>query len=132
MSLRKPAVYVARKLRRTMSPPGVAHWSQLRACKLGFKVRRKHPIGPYVADFFVRDVALVIEIDGSPHDYGDRPERDSVRDAYLRERGCRVLRVLASDVNSDLDAVLMLIAERVKNPLHHPADGPPPHAGEDF
>ncbi|MEO8454565.1 MAG: DUF559 domain-containing protein [Sphingomicrobium sp.] len=130
-SLRKPAVYSARKLRRQMSPPEVALWSQLRASKLGFKVRRQHPIGPYVADFFIRDAGLVIEVDGSPHDYGDRPERDAVRDRYIEQHGYRVLRVAAIDVLRNLDGVLSLISERGTNPLHHPLDGPPPHAGED-
>jgi very-short-patch-repair endonuclease len=114
-----------------MSPPEVALWSQLRASKLGFKVRRQHPIGPYVADFFIRDARLVVEVDGSPHDYGDRPGRDAARDRYIEQQGYRVLRVAAIDVLRNLDGVLSLISERVTNPLHHPGDGPPPHTGED-
>jgi hypothetical protein len=31
----------------------------------------------------------------------------------------------------NLEGVLAHIAEQVKNPLHHPSDGPPPHAGEE-
>ena len=130
-SLRKPTVYTARKLRRAMSPPEVVLWSQLRASRLGFKVRRQHPIGPYVADFFVRDANLVIEIDGSPHDFGDRPQRDERRDQYLREHGYRVLHVVASDVMKNLDGALKFIAAQVTSPLHHPSDGPPPRPGEE-
>jgi very-short-patch-repair endonuclease len=131
-SLRKPAVYAARKLRRTMSPPEALLWSHLRGNKLGFKVRRQQPIGPYIADFFVRDANLVVEVDGNAHDFGDRPERDSVRDRYMAERGYAVVRVLARDVMSDLEVVLRFISEQVTNPLHHPLDGPPPHAGEEL
>ena len=47
-----------------MSPPEAMLWAELRRSKQGFKVRRQHPIGPYVADFFVRDANLVIEVDG--------------------------------------------------------------------
>ena len=130
-SLRKPAVYLARKLRRRMSPPEVLMWSQLRASSLGFKVRRQHPIGPYVADFFVADAGLVIEVDGNAHDFGDRPQRDETRECYLTQLGYRMLHLGAGDVMKNLDGVLKLIVERVANPLHHPADGPPPHAGED-
>jgi very-short-patch-repair endonuclease len=115
-----------------MSPPEVALWCQLRGSKLGFKVRRQHPVGPYIADFFVAQAGLVIEIDGSPHDFGDRPERDLARDAYMEQRGYRVLRVLASDVKSDLEAVLKFIVVQATNPLHHPSDGPPPRFGEDL
>ena len=130
-SLRKPEVDLARKLRRTMSVPEALLWRELRAEKLGFKVRRQHPIGPYVADFYVRAASLIIEIDGHAHDYGERPSRDVARDRYLSERGCRVLRISARDVLRNLDEVLLLVAEQVMNPLHHPLDGPPPHAGED-
>ena len=130
-ALRRPAVYVARKLRRQMSPPEALLWAQLRGSKLGFKVRRQHPIGPFVADFFVRDAGLVIEIDGSPHDFGDRPERDEKRERYLTEHGYRVLHLGTADVTKNLDGALRFIVEQVANPLHHPADGPPPHAGED-
>ena len=130
-SLRRPEVYAARKLRRQLSPPEALLWDQLRGNKLGFKVRRQHPIGPYTADFFVRDAGLVIEIDGSSHEYGDRPARDAVRDQYLAKRGYSLLRLVASDVMSNLAGVLEHIAVQVRNPLHHPPDGPPPHAGEE-
>jgi very-short-patch-repair endonuclease len=115
-----------------MSPPEAMLWAQLRASKQGFKVRRQHPVGPYVADFFVRDANLVIEIDGEAHDFGQRAKRDIARDQYMQGRGYRVLRLLAADVMRDLDAVLLMISSQVANPLHHPSDGPPPHAGEEL
>jgi very-short-patch-repair endonuclease len=130
--LRKPTVYAARKLRRQMSPPEVLLWDQLRASKMGFKVRRQHPIGPYVADFFVSGAGLAIEIDGMAHDVGERPARDIARDKYMNDRRLRVLRVAAADVMKNLEGVLALIVEQAKNPLHHPSDGPPPHSGEEF
>jgi very-short-patch-repair endonuclease len=114
-----------------MSPPEVLLWDHLRGSKLGFKVRRQHPIGPYVADFFVGDAKLVIEVDGNAHDFGDRPERDSSRDRYMTEQGCRILRFAAFDVMRDLQAALKAIIEHVANPLHHPSDGSPPHVGEE-
>ena len=130
-SLHKPTVYHARKLRREMSSPEALLWGRLRGAKLGFKVRRQHPIGPYVADFFIAAAGLVVEIDGDAHDYGERPTRDSARDHYMRERGYRVLRILARDVMRNLEGVLLFIVEQVTSPLHHPSDGPPPHAGEE-
>jgi very-short-patch-repair endonuclease len=114
-----------------MSPPEVLLWSHLRASKLGIKVRRQHPIGPYVADFFVREAGLVIEIDGSPHDFGDRPQRDEGREEYLRSRGFRVLRILARDVITNLDGALKHIAAQAASPHHQPSDGTPPHNGEE-
>lgn len=130
-SLRKPEVYAARKLRKDMSLPEVLLWDRLRGRRLGFKVRRQHPVGPYVVDFFVRDANLVIEIDGSTHDYGDRPGRDRARDQYMVAHGYRVVRLTARDVLSDLNAVLAFVSDQVTNPLHQPSAGPPPHAGEE-
>jgi very-short-patch-repair endonuclease len=116
-----------------MSPPEAMLWGQLRGSKLGFKVRRQHPIGPYVADFYVRDAGLVIEVDGNPHDFGNRPERDAAREKYLTDCGYRVLRLVAREVMKDLDGALKYIVAEVANPLHHQAflDGPPPHPGEE-
>ena len=130
-SLRKPSVYIARKLRRQLSPPEALLWDHLRASKSGFKVRRQHPIGPYVADFFVREANLVIEVDGSPHDFGDRQEHDRRRDRYMTERGYRIVRLMASDVMKNLEGALRSIVEEVTNPHHQPAAGPPPQTGED-
>jgi very-short-patch-repair endonuclease len=116
-----------------MTPSEALLWSQLRGSKLGFKVRRQHPIGPYVADFFVRDAGLVIEVDGGPHDFGDAPKRDEQRDRYLSGRGYRVLRLVASDVMKNVEGALKYIAVQAMNPLHHQAalDGPPPRPGEE-
>jgi len=130
-TLRKPVVYLARKLRRQLSPPEVLLWDRLRASKLGFRVRRQHPIGNYVADFYIPSARLVLEVDGNAHDFGDRPTRDHARDQSLVSAGYRVVRVPATEVIRDLDEILRSIVAEVGRPLHHPADGPPPRIGED-
>ncbi|MFW2830880.1 endonuclease domain-containing protein [Sphingomonas sp. ID0503] len=116
-----------------MSLPEVLLWERLRGSKTGAKFRRQHPVGPYVADFYCRLAKLVIEVDGEAHDRADRPIHDAHRDAFLKENGYRVLRILASDVLRDVDGVASSIAALVTRPLHHQpaAGGPPPRAGED-
>ena len=131
-SQRKAEVYAARKLRRQLSLPEAQLWNELRGRKLGFKVRRQHPIGPYVVDFYAREGALVIEVDGEAHNRGDRPERDAVRETFLANNGYQVLRVTAVDVLKDIGSVVAAVRARIHTPLHHPSDGPPPRAGEDF
>ncbi len=130
-SLRKPTVYAARKLLRTMTLPEAMLWQRLRGPSLGAKVRRQHPIGPYVVDFYVREWRLVVEVDGEAHNLADQPERDAVRDEFLALNGNRMLRVAARDVMKDIDGVLEGILAQASSPLHHPADGPPPRAGEE-
>ena len=116
-----------------MSPPEVLLWSQLRRQQQGFKVLRQHPIGPYAADLYVPAARLVIEVDGTAHDYGGRPKRDLARDRYMEDRGYRVLRISARDIMKNLAGTLSYIVVQVTNPLHHRAapDGPPPHAREE-
>jgi len=131
-SLRKPEVYVARRLRRSMSLPEAMLWQRLKGQSLGVKVRRQHPIGPYVSDFYVPTQRLVIEVDGEGHNLGDRPARDAAREEFMTRNGYDVMHIPAFEIMKDLNAVLEAIAARVTSPLHHPADGPPPHAGEDI
>ena len=100
----------APELRSEPSPPEGLLWSRLRRRRLGgLRFRRQHPLGPYVADFYCHESALAVEIDGVYH-AGDRKARDAARDAWMQERGLRVLRVPAAAVMGDLDAVLRTIA----------------------
>ena len=131
-SLRRPAVYAARNLRRAMSLPEALLWQRLRGAPLGLSFRKQHPIDPYVVDFYCSASRLVIEIDGEAHNRGTRPEQDEDRDAFLRERGFHVLRIAAQDVLHDPDGMARSIVEYAGSPLHHAAHGPPPRAGEDL
>ncbi len=102
----KRTIKRARSLRRKMSLPEVLLWRELRGRPDGLKFRRQHPSGDYVIDFFCLEAALGIEVDGSSHDMGDRPESDAARDAWLQGQGIEVLRIPAKDVLADLDAVI--------------------------
>jgi very-short-patch-repair endonuclease len=127
----------AHKLRRKMTLPEVILWHWLRQRPDGLKFRRQHPTGPYVLDFFCGDARLAIEVDGEAHSLGDGPQRDHVRDQWLRSAGIETLRIPAAELLKDADAVLrhILIEATSRLPLHHPAapDGPPPRGelGED-
>ena len=133
-TLRRPTVYTARKLRRTMSLPEVLLWQRLRGAPEGLRFRKQHPIDPYVADFYCSAARLVIEVEGIGHDLGDRPQRDEARTAFLEERGYRVVRTPAEDILKDADAVAASIVAFAMSPLHHSpaANGPPPRPGEDL
>lgn len=119
----------ARGLRRAMTLPEVQLWTILRARPGGLRFRRQHPIGAYVLDFYCPQMKLAIGVDGIAHGMGDGPAHDALRDAWLARQGIATLRVSASDVLKEVEAVMRLIVERCARPLHHPAGGPPPHAG---
>lgn len=121
-------VETARRLRRTMTAPEVTLWQWLRTRPGGFKFRRQHPIGRYVADFYCPTVRLAIEVDGEAHGRGAAPQSDAQRDGWMEARGLRVMRVTANDVQRRLNDTTVAILAACATPLHRPAAGPPPHA----
>lgn len=104
------AVRSARRLRKRLTDAEAVLWHDLRNRKLrGWKFRRQHPIGPYVADFACPGAGVVVELDGGQH-AGAR-ERDRTRDQALHHAGYTVLRFWNNEVFENLDGVLMRIAE---------------------
>src|SRR5687768_1840275 len=102
---KRPIVARAKQLRRQLTLAEGLLWQFLRTRPGGFKFRRQHPIGPYVLDFFCREAGLAIEVDGAAHGMGDNPERDARRDERLEAEGIRTLRIGASDVLGEMEAV---------------------------
>jgi len=99
----------ARKLRAGATDAEVLLWGRLRRRQLnGYRFRRQHPIGPYIADFACVSERLIIELDGGQH--SERKTRDDARDGELEAKGYRVLRLWNHDVLGDLDAVVDQIA----------------------
>ena len=118
----------ARRFRRSLSLPEKLLWVRLRGA--GIRFRRQHPIGPYVLDFYCAAAKLAVEVDGFAHETGDRPERDELRNEWLRNQGIKVLRIPAREVLTDPDAVGDALLRLCAQPLHHSAapSGPPPRA----
>jgi very-short-patch-repair endonuclease len=87
-------------------------WSRLRRRQIdGFKIRRQHPIGPYTADFACAEAKLVIEVDGETHGSQQELAHDRRRTRFMESRGWRVIRCYNVEVYSNLDGVLIQIAE---------------------
>lgn len=128
MSATDKAYKNARRFRRELSLPEKLLWVRLRRAEVRF--RRQHPIGPYVLDFYCPVAKLAVEVDGAAHDFGNRPQRDDTRIAWLKGQGVNILRIPAKDVLADPDEVADALLRLCAKPLHHPAapDGPPPHA----
>jgi very-short-patch-repair endonuclease len=60
-------------------------------------------------DFYCARARLIVEVDGPIHDA--RQEEDAIRDAFLKNRGFRVLRFTNDEVNGNMDCVLQRIKE---------------------
>lgn len=111
----RATVEKARALRRRLSPPEARLWAELRGGRLdGLRIRRQHPVGPFVLDFYCAAATLAIEVDGRGHEDPDRARADTRRTHWLAEQGIAVLRVTAEDVRTNLDGVLGLILETAR------------------
>jgi very-short-patch-repair endonuclease len=104
----------ARKLRRQMTHAEALLWIYLRRDRTGARIRRQHPIGPFIADFACLPARLVIEVDGPTHEGDAEVARDRRREGYLRSRGWHVVRVTNQDVYANLNGVLEGISELVR------------------
>jgi very-short-patch-repair endonuclease len=151
----------ARALRNEMTLPEVLLWVQLQKRPGGHKFRKQVPQAPYTLDFACLQARLCIEVDGEAHNRGDQPEKDSVRDRIMAERGFRTLRLPAYEVLNNMEGCMMAIVEacNAKNPPRNgevarrsrdgggpifgnsanltggtppPPSGPPPRFGEDL
>jgi very-short-patch-repair endonuclease len=97
----------AKELRARMPDAEVILWSRLRhAHQIGMRFRRQHRIGPYIADFACVLLKIVVEVDGGTHSTDAELAYDARRDAYIRARGWRVVRVTNWEVYHYLNEVL--------------------------
>ena len=101
----------ARDFRHPLTPPEAKVWHRIRNRQLGFKLRRQQPVGRFIADFYCAVSMLVIEIDGDVHGQPSQEEHDIARDAWLAERGYKVIRFQAGEVGRNLEGVLRRIKE---------------------
>src|SRR5687768_10277809 len=87
----------ARDQRQRATPTERQLWDALRGRRLhGLRLRRQHPIGPYIVDYLCFEARLVIEIDGPIH--AEQSEYDAERDEHLSQLGYQVLRISADEV----------------------------------
>ncbi|NLH81695.1 MAG: endonuclease domain-containing protein [Phyllobacteriaceae bacterium] len=124
----------AKRMRREPTEAERRLWGRLRGLnRAGAGFRRQVPIGPYVADFAWLSARLIVELDGGQH-AEETKDRDAVRDAWLRERGFRVLRFWNADVVESLDGVVEAIFQECRDSLPgphptRPMGGPPSPRG---
>ena len=95
-------------MRKEPTPAEKRLWQQLRGNRLGVRFRRQHAIDRFIVDFYSRAASLVIEVDGSIHQYSEA--EDAVRQEFLQSLGLRVIRFTNDEIEHEIDAVLSQIA----------------------
>lgn len=105
----------AKAMRKAMTKAEVILWGNLRQLNTrGFKFRRQHPIGPFIADFAHIKGKLVIEIDGATHWSPEERGHDERRTVYLQDQGWTVLRFVNAEIYHDVSDVMERIVRRLR------------------
>ena len=116
MPIRKPHPN-AKQLRKDMPSAERKLWARIRNKHLGgFRFRRQHTIGSYIADFACVEMRIVIELDGDQHAL-DEGIQDAKRDAFIESEGWQVLRFWNNEVYGNIDGVLEVILDTCENAL---------------
>jgi very-short-patch-repair endonuclease len=103
-------------LRSNMTDAEMVLWEVLKEKKLcGFKFRRQHSIGYYIADFYCPSKRLIIELDGQHHFTPEGILKDQERDNHLEELNIRVIRFENKEVLNNLTEVVKKIKALLVN-----------------
>jgi len=113
----------AREHRKEQTTAEKLLWQQLRGSKLGYKIRRQHPVEGFIADFICIMKYLVIEVDGDYHLDPEQKEYDDQRTFILEQRGFKVIRFTNQEVESKLDVVVQKIQSTLDSMPDYLLDG---------
>ena len=93
-------------------------WTRLRRKQImDVQFYRQKPIGPYIVDFYAPKAKIVVEVDGSQHMEKEIEQKDVKRDKYLKNQNLFVLRFDNLQVLQELDSVVEMIYQTVKERL---------------
>jgi very-short-patch-repair endonuclease len=125
-SIKQIALLVSRELRKKQTPTEFAFWEKVKNKQfLGFKFLRQHPIFYeyynkekfFIADFYCKELKLVIEIDGGVHE--DQQDYDKIRTEILEtQHDLVVVRFKNEEVLYKINKVifdLKQIIDKIKN-----------------
>ncbi len=103
----------AKSNREEMTESEKVLWNALRDNIQGYRFRRQHAIGQYIADFVCLPAQLVIEVDGRYHQSPEQQEMDNIRTNYLKEKGFHVVRFSNEEVSADIKGVIQIIKDEL-------------------
>ncbi|MFS4417895.1 vitamin B12 dependent-methionine synthase activation domain-containing protein [Maribacter sp. 2307ULW6-5] len=107
----------AKRMRSQPTEAEAMLWNALSGKNLdGFKFRRQHIIGAYIADFICLKQNLIVEVDGSIHQLPENKASDAERTAWLEKQGYEVIRFSSAEVLGSLDEVLEKIHAKLTAP----------------
>ncbi|MDW3195319.1 MAG: DUF559 domain-containing protein [Cytophagales bacterium] len=101
----------ARKLRKdgTKSEAMVSRDVLSRKQMMGYRFLRQRPIDRYIADFFSKELKLIIELDGYIHQFEEMARKDQIMEERLGSLGYHILLSEDEEVFKDLKNVVRTI-----------------------
>jgi very-short-patch-repair endonuclease len=101
----------ARKHRNDSTKAEVKLWLEILSKKkmLGFQFLRQRPIDNFIADFFCKELKLIIETDGITHLDESVIKKDEIKELRLRDLGYFFVRFQDEDVLNDIENVRLEI-----------------------
>ena len=107
----------SRELRKAGNLSEALLWKELRASNFfGYSFYRQKPILNYIADFYCKELNLVIEIDGNTHDTEEQIAYDKERDRQMQVLGLTIIRIRDEKVKKDMPNVLREIEHIITPP----------------
>ncbi|MBA0882649.1 leucine--tRNA ligase [Flavobacterium undicola] len=104
----------ARENRKNLTEAEDVLWQEIRNSNLGYKIRRQHYIGSFIADFVCLEKKLIIEVDGGYHYTKEQLELDEQRTLELEQKHLyKVIRFTNEEVLNDIKTVLSKIKEEL-------------------
>jgi adenine specific DNA methylase Mod len=103
----------ARELRKAGNLSEVLFWQQVKGKQfLGHDFDRQKIIGNYIVDFFIKDIGVIVEIDGNSHD--NKEKYDNERDEYFKSLGLHIIHLRDEDVKNDINGVMGYVKECIE------------------
>lgn len=104
---------LVRDLRKQRILSEVIFWKAIKGKGLNVEFHRQVPTLEFIVDFYCHELKLVIEIDGSSHNYMEVFEKDKLRQELIEQYGVTFLRFLDIDVRNNLPNVLEEIVAKI-------------------
>ncbi len=105
----------ARTHRNESTQAEIRIWAEVLSKRqmLGYQFLRQRPIDNFIADFFCKELKLVIELDGYTHEFDETYQKDLKKEQRLKELGYIVIRFRDSEVMKEINRVKEIIAWRI-------------------
>jgi len=103
----------AKELRKAGILSEVLFWKTFKDKeKIVYDIDRQVIIGNYIVDFFIPELGLIFEIDGSTHNL--KVEYDEKRDDYLKSLSLKVVHILDGEIKINFEFVYKFVLDEIK------------------